>query len=260
MGYVEAIKDFEHGRLADARASTEGVIRDCPTVVPRFVRVYLDIVLPRETIVPPFDREWLVRQISEPIIAGIQESCRYLLEVIDELDGYVDWIGGPETLRGAAAAIQAEVADPSAAMYTTIRDAPLAAVTSWNGPAAADLYRMVPMDQANQLHLAQGYLSTLGDVLRGMADQIETFYVSLSAVIAGVIGAVAGVVVAVATGWSGVGAVAGIVVAIAGALSALAGVAGLVLSTVQTSSNLLVEASNGFGERWSNYMRFATVQ
>ena len=257
MGYVEEIKEFEHGRLADARACTEEVIRDCPRLVPLFVRLYLETALPREAIILMPDRERLVRQLSAPIIESIQESCRYLIEVVDTVDGYVDWIGGPEALRAAAAAIQAEVADPSAAMYTTIRDAPLAAVRSWNGTAAADLYRMTPMDQANQLHLGQGYLSTLGDVLGGMADQIETFYVSLSAVIGGVVGAVAGVVVAVATGWTGVGAIAGIVVAAAGALSALAGVVGLVLSTVQTSSNLLVEAKGGFSEKWSGYQRFS---
>jgi hypothetical protein len=130
---------------------------------------------------------------------------------------------------------------------------------SWDGSAAADLYRMMPQDQANQLHIGQGYLTTLREVLRGMADQIETFYGSLSGAIGGVVGAVAGVVAAVATGWSGVGAVAGIVVAVAGIVSALAGSVGLAVSTVQVSSNLLDKAKHGSAEKWSNYLAFAAL-
>jgi hypothetical protein len=257
MGYVEAIKAFEHGRLADAEQTVRTLRAGCDPVIRQLVDVYLDTF-------PPFPfKDRAGDEIAEQVIEVVQGVCDQVIESIEALDELVDWIGGPEALRAAAAALETQVNAPTAQLSLDIDGAALPALASWVDLPASETYRDVRGAQVDELNRLPQLITSLRSVLRGMADAIEQFYIELAVAITGAVVAVGSLVLAVleAAGVITIPlAVVSIVTAIIGAVAAAAGVVGLVVTTMQVQGNLLDTAKTGFTRTWANRDQFATVQ
>ncbi|MFC8193171.1 hypothetical protein ACFUMH_16065 [Cellulomonas sp. NPDC057328] len=257
MGYVEAIKAFEHGRLADAAQTVRTLRAGCDPVIRQLVNVYLDTF-------PPFPfKDRVADEIAEQVIEVVQEVCDQVLESIAALDELVDWIGGPEALRAAAAALETTVNAPVAQLSLDIDGAALPALSSWVDLPPSEVYRDVRGAQVDELNRLPQLITSLRTVLRGMADAIEQFYVELGIAITGALVAVGSLVLAVleAAGVITIPlAVVSIVTAIIGAVGAVGGIIALVVTTTQVQGNLLDTARTGFTRTWANRDKFATVQ
>jgi hypothetical protein len=257
MGYVEAIRAFEHGRLADAAEGVRTVRDGCEVVVRQLANIYLDTL-------PPFPgRGSIADAIADRVIDAIDEACQYLLDTIAYLDSLVDWLGGPDALRHAADLLESQVSDPASELSLQMRQTALPGLASWHDEPTSDTYRDVVSSQPDELDRTPGLIGSLREVLRGMADAIEQFYIELTATVTGVVVAVAGIVTAVleAAGVITIPlAVVSIIAAVVGALGALAGIVGMVVTTSQVNGNLLDTARTAFDRTWANDQQFATVR
>lgn len=257
MSYVDALKAVELAKLRTARAAVQTLRDGCEPVIRAVVNTYLGTF-------PPFPfKDRVADEIVERLVGVVREFCDYVLDAIAFLEDLVDWIGSPVALRAAADTMLADVDAPANELLLEIKESALPSRHSWDDPPVSADYRDAREAQPGELERLLPFIGSLREILREMASSIETFYVELTITILGVVGAVAGIVVTVGTGLTGIGIPVAIGTAIATVVSALAAIGGivsLVVTTSQVQGGLLDSARSGFSHTWANHAQFATVR
>lgn len=257
MSYVDGLKAIEHAKLRGARVAVETLRDGCEPVIRQLVNVYLDTF-------PPFPfKDRLAGEITERLVAVVREFCRYALEIIAFFEQLVDWIGSPDALRAAADALLADVDNPANELLLQMKESAMPSRHSWNDPPASLDYADARDAQPGELERLLPFIVSMRTILREMANSIEKFYIELTITIVGLVGAIAGLVVTIGTGLTGIGipvAVATAVATIASLLAAIGGLISLVVTTSQVQGGLLDSAKSGFSHTWANHAQFATVR
>ncbi|QCB92520.1 hypothetical protein [Cellulomonas shaoxiangyii] len=257
MSYVDTIKAVEMAKLRGARVSVETLRDGCEPLVRTLVDVYLGTF-------PPFPfKDRVADEITERLVGVVREFCGYVLEVIAFFEQLVDWIGSPVALRAAADALLADVDNPANALLLQIKESAVPSRHSWNDPPASDDYADAREAQPGELERLLPFIGSMREILREMASSIETFYIELTIAIVGLVGAIAGLVVTIGAGSTGIGlpvAVGTAVATVASLLAAIGGIVALAVTTSQVQGGLLDSAKAGFSHTWANHAQFATVR
>jgi len=257
VSYVDMIKAIEHAKLRAARRAVETMRRECEPIIRQLTNIYLDTF-------PPFPfKDRLADQIADRIIAVVREFCDYVLDVIAFFDELVEWLGSPDALRAAADALLRDVDGPANDLVLEMKQTALPARFSWVDPPPSAVYGVAADAQPGELERLLPFIATLREVLRGMADSIESFYIDLVTAIVGLVGAIAGAVVTLA-GVAGVitipVAIATGVATVASLLLAINAINDLVNTHSQEMGDLLDSCKSGFSHTWVDHAGFAEIR
>lgn len=257
MSYVDILKALERRRLSEARSAVRALRSGCVPII----RMLVDATLDRLPYFPFKDR--VAKEIADLLIAQVQGYCDYALEFIDLLDELIEWIGSPDALRAAADALLDGVDGPANDLLLEMKQTSLPSRYTWNDPPTSLKYADAAAAQPRELERLLPFIVSMRGILRQMADAIENFYLQLGTVILGLLGAIAGLVVAV----TATGTIVGIPVAVVAAVGAVASLLVAIIALIQlcvtanqVQGNLVDTAKSSFTHTWANYAQFATIQ
>lgn len=264
MSYVDDLRETMLDQLDEA----EECVRQAMRVAPDLIRVAVEVFINTRlgTVAPAIPDvliDWLVEQLTTMVLA-VLEQC---LEYIDVLREMTQFLGSPDELRSAAAALDG-IGDAVAHLKISADD--LEGYMTWDDLPASRAYEVAISEQPDNLARVESAMTVFEDVLRTHADDIENYYVQLTllcegatAAIFGVVGAIFSLVAAVAA--SGPAAIAGVWGAVISFLITLGGVATAAISTMQIlitstqSTENKINAVDFTVIRWEG-PRFAQIQ
>ncbi|MCI1018577.1 hypothetical protein HWD99_08085 [Microbacterium sp. C5A9] len=242
MSYVDVLREQIIIQLDEAEIRVRDAIRVAPGLIRRAVEAaanhYLGTVA---VLIPDAAIDWLADQITSAALAALQD-CLVRIAVLREAAAY---LGSPDELRAVAEKL-GDIGGSATAMDIN-KDA-LDGLMSWDDGEPTRRYEVAVENQIDDLAKVAPAMSSLKDVLRTHADDIETYYLELLALVTGAVAAILGVVAAILsliagalTFETGVGPVIGI---IAAALSLVTAMLGVVVSGI-AAVQLFVSSTQG---------------
>lgn len=233
MSYVDALVGAMESRLNSAEDALDTLEQEGPDFIRHLVDNYSPGPVPA-SMVPG----WVKDKIADLLITTLLEGIEYARKSIAFQRGMVRSFGSPDALRAAADVINSQVNKASGDLAIQVRAEALKGMNpaNWGGDAQY-LYTQGFDGQNDAVGRVKEFGSGLEDVLRSMADAIESFYIELTIVVAGVVGAILGVVVAALTVATVVIAVLSIIAAVLAALAAIGGLIAMIVTLTQNNQN-----------------------
>jgi hypothetical protein len=242
MSYVDVLREQIVNQLDDAEVRVNDAIRVAPGLIRRAVEAaanhYLGTIA---VLIPDQAIDWLAEQITTAAISALQD-CLVRIAVLREAAAY---LGSPDELRAVAEKL-GDIGGFASAMDIN-KDA-LDGLMSWDDGEPTRRYEVAIENQIDDLAKIAPAMSSIKDVLRTHADDIENYYLQLLALVTGAVAAILGVVTAILsliagalTFASGAGPVIGI---IAAALSLVGAMIGVVVSGI-AAVQLFVTSTQG---------------
>lgn len=162
---------------------------------------------------PGFVKDAIRKLVMEAVI----EAADLIYEALDMFRMLAKAVGKPSALRAAAATLETGVIARAATLDESMVDSVLQGLTrdAWES-AAADSYQSAFNEQSRAVGEVDEPARMLKHVLEDLADSIEQFFTDLQNAFIGFAITVAGLIVTVATGVTGVGAVVGVIITLGG--------------------------------------------
>ncbi|MGO1507842.1 MAG: hypothetical protein ACTHZW_08975 [Microbacteriaceae bacterium] len=246
MSYVDFVREQITNQLNDAEQRVNDAIRVAPglirTAVEAAANHYFGIAA---VLIPDAVIDWVTEQISGAALVALND-CLARIRVLREAAAYM---GSPDELRAVGEKL-GDIGGATARM--DINKDELDGLMSWDDGEPSNRYEVATENQIDDLARVEPIMSSIKDVLRTHADDIENYYLELMALVAGavaailgVVGAILSIVVGAATFTTGVGPVLGI---IAAALSLVTALIGVVVSGI-AAVQLIVRSTQGVSNK-----------
>lgn len=239
MSYVDLLRETITSQL-DA---TEQCVRAAKSAAPGLVRYAVEAIIrnrigPAAVVIP----EDVIDGLTEQVTIAVQAALDTCLEHIASLREMAQFLGSPDELRDAADVLQS-VGD--AATGLEIRPMDLEGHLTWDDGDSKRYDGEVYYQHKNVERVPEAMV-TFEEVLRTHADEIESYYLELSSLVAGGAMSIVGLVVAIlglieAAAASGPGSLIGIVGA---AFSLVEAALGVVVSAISVLQILVKSAQD----------------
>lgn len=242
MSYVDVLREQIISQLDQAEDRVNYAIRVSPGLIRAAVEAAMNQRLGTVAVIVPTPViDWVAEQITHAALAAL-DDCLVRIDVLREAAAY---LGSPDELRAVAEKI-GDVGGATSRM--DINKDNLDGLVTWDDGEPSARYEIATENQIDDLARVEPMTSSIKDVLRSHADDIENYYLELLALVIGAVAAILGVVAAILsliggalTLPSGAGPVIGI---IAAALSLVTAMIGVVVSGI-AAVQLFVRATQG---------------
>ncbi|MBS1908200.1 MAG: hypothetical protein JST33_16930 [Actinobacteria bacterium] len=231
MSYVDVLRDEIVVHLDDAERRVRDAIRTLPAQLRAAVKKAADDAFggAGRYLIPDDVVKWIADQVVAAALEALEECLKHI-EVYREAAAF---LGSPDQLR-AAAEMFGTIGDHAAALQ--IRKDDLEGYLMWDDGMPTKRYEAAIEDQITALARVQPAASSVKDVLRQHADDIENYYPQLLGLVAGLAVAILGVVAAIVSLVAAVllieTVVGTVVAAIGAALSLVVALGGLAVSGI----------------------------
>lgn len=210
MSQVDDVKHFIQDCLNNQLKALDWLEKYGPGIIRSLVPGHVGMIP-----VPGFIRN----KVANFYIGLLMDYIHYTRSVNAVLQRLVLYMGSPDALRAAAEALGAAVTGKAADFATAnLREDSLVAMSDpmqWSGPGSGPYAKSFD-GQQNAYSRISEYSGKMEDALKQMAKNIEDFYNGLRDTVIGVLEAIGGVVVLIATWESIIGGIAGIILIILG--------------------------------------------
>jgi len=229
MSYVDVLTAQMQARLDNADDALNMLEKYGPDVIRHLVNTNLATIM-----VPPWGKD----KIADLLISKLMSGIKYARKAIVFQRTMVRAFGSPDALRAAAAVINSQVNKAAGDLALDVREENLDGMSpsSWSGDAQYK-YSQAFDGQRDAVTRINEFGSALEDALRSMADTIEAYYVELTIVILGIVGAIVGFVLAILEAAGVVTIPVAVLTVIGACLSAAAALAALIAMIVTLSQN-----------------------
>nr|WP_201470442.1 hypothetical protein [Microbacterium hydrocarbonoxydans] len=240
--YVDILREQIISQLDQAEDRVDHAIRVAPglirTAVEAAANHYLGTIA---VLIPDPVVDWVAEQITGAALDALRD-CLVRIAILREAAAY---LGSPDDLRAVAEKL-GDIGGSASAMDIN-KDA-LDGLMSWDDGEPTRRYETAVENQIQDLAKVAPAMSSIKDVLRTHADDIENYYLQLLALVMGAVAAILGVVAAILsliagalTFETGVGPVIGI---IAAALSLVVAMVGVVTSGIAAVQLFVTSTQN----------------